>query len=87
LANAAVNWKLNWRRTGGHRLRLRDELEEVQRQVDTLKGNYLGRAGPAGSTDEELQAAQAPVDQKVKSLTEALAWETQTPGSSGTIGS
>jgi chromosome segregation ATPase len=52
-------------------------LEEVQRQVDALKERYLKEQSRLEVQTQDLQAAQTPVEQKIKSLTEALAFETK----------
>src|SRR5207249_2849032 len=45
--------------------------------VQALKNNYLAGQSKLEARAKELQAAQTPVEEKIKTLTEALAWETK----------
>ena len=61
--------------------RLRQQLEEVQKQVQTLKTNYIAEQFKLQAHTKELQSAQVPVEEKIKSLTDALVVGDQTAGS------
>ena len=50
---------------------------DIQRQVQSLKRNYQAEQSTLECRAKELQIAQAPVEEKIKSLTEALAFETK----------
>ena len=61
--------------------RLRQQLEEVQRQLQALKENYIAERSRLEARMKELQAAQAPAGAEGQaSLTETLADETKRPG-------
>src|SRR5207249_7616502 len=57
--------------------RLRQQLEEIQKQAQALKSNHLAGQSKLEARTQELQAAQMPVEEKIRSLTEALAFETK----------
>ena len=59
---------------------LQQELEEVQKQLQTLKENYLAEKSRLEGRTEELLAEQATMEQKLRTLTEALAFETKRRG-------
>src|SRR5213076_172374 len=57
--------------------RMRQQLEEVQRQAHSLDEKHIAEQSKLEARTNELQTAQVPVEQQIKSLTEALAWETK----------
>ena len=65
--------------------RLRRQLEEVQRSVQSLQENYTNGQSKLEERAKELQAAQ-PVEEKINSLTEAPRLRNQATGNSRTDG-
>ena len=59
---------------------LQEELEQVQRQLQTLKENYLTEKSRLEGRTEELLAEQSVLEQKLRNLNEALAFETKRRG-------
>src|SRR6185436_6533433 len=57
--------------------RLQQQLEDVRRQLTVLKHNYQGEQSKLEARTKDLQTARGPVDEKIKFLTEALAFETK----------
>src|SRR5262249_1215132 len=52
--------------------RLRQELEQVQKQLQAVKESQASEQKRLEGRTQELQTAHGPVEEKIKSLTEAL---------------
>ncbi len=57
--------------------KLKEQLEQAQQQRQALEENYRAERAKLETRTKELQSAEAPVGEKIKSLTEALAMETK----------
>ena len=64
--------------------RLRAQLEEVQKQVQALKANYIAEQSKLQTRTQELQAAQVPVERMLRSRRGPKKARTQ-PKQSGAI--
>lgn len=57
--------------------RLQEQLKQAQQQRQALEENYRGERAKLEARTKELQSAEAPLGEKIKLLTEALARETK----------